>query len=309
MQSTSLPPLDEFVIGMRCFLKTLFFFSVVSPRYEQPRAIPFHKEERLDWMMKFSLLSTLLCIYTCLAVACLAQDCNAAKSWADIVAAPSSKSKTPPSNNNNVGDDTNTKQKQSTPGVYRKLPRNVERHLVRNVYDGDTLTLVDERRVRFLGIDTPELKEQQAYAQEAKAYTKQYCHKKEIYLDIRGKDKFGRLRAIVWVPLDDNNNALFLNVNEGLVANGFATVYLTTKNERLPNIKTLLALQNTARMTKRGLWQNFVERNVVVTQYGSAYHLPTCRHLAKSRNTRIITSSTAIDQGLHACRTCLADEI
>ena len=56
--------------------------------------------------------------------------------------------------------------------IHSSLPNDAEQHTVRNVYDGDTLTLKDERRVRLLGIDTPEIKENQPYAEEAKAYTK-----------------------------------------------------------------------------------------------------------------------------------------
>jgi len=255
--------------------------------------------------MKYSLLTTLLYLCICLFV-CFAQDCHAAKSWADIVSA--SPKADAPSNTVVVDQQTAPSIKKRTLplGVYTKLPRSASLHKVRNVYDGDTLTLVDERRVRFLGVDTPELKEQQAYAQEAKAYTKQHCHKKNIYLDVQGEDKYGRLLAFVWVQLEDGT---YLNVNEGLVANGLATVYLASKDERLSNFKTMLALQKEARNSRKGVWKNFVERNVVVTQYGSAYHLPTCRHLAKSRNTNILKASAAVDQGLHACRTCLADEI
>ena len=66
--------------------------------------------------------------------------------------------------------------------IYSSLPSGAEQYKVRNVYDGDTLTLIDERRVRLLGIDTPEIKEQQPFAQEAKAYTKDRCDKREIWL-------------------------------------------------------------------------------------------------------------------------------
>lgn len=254
------------------------------------------------------MLTILLYIYTCLLVVCLAQDCNA-KNWADIVsAAPKDAAPLAPSDISNAAP-IDKKQQRSSAGVYKQLPRNAKKYRVRNVYDGDTLTLVDERRVRLLGVDTPELQEKQAYAEEAKTFTKQHCHKRDIYLDIYGTDKYGRLLAIVWVPLDTTNDSLFLNINEGLVANGLATVYKANKNERLPNFKTLLALQNTARLQNLGLWKNFVERNVVVTRYGAAYHLPTCRHLARSHNTEILKASAAIDRGLHACRTCLADEV
>jgi hypothetical protein len=73
--------------------------------------------------------------------------------------------------------------------IYESLPSGAEKYMIRNVYDGDTLTLVDERRVRLLGIDTPELKEKQPCAEEAEECTKKLCHKKEIYLTYDGKKR------------------------------------------------------------------------------------------------------------------------
>ena len=100
-------------------------------------------------------------------------------------------------------------QQQSQPtttglsAVYPSLPAGAEQVQVRNVYDGDTLTLTDERRVRFLGIDTPEIKEKQPFAQEAKAYTKDLCDKQDIWISYEPgqekKDHYGRLLCFVWV--------------------------------------------------------------------------------------------------------------
>lgn len=259
--------------------------------------------------MRYNLVTAVLYLLLCF-LACLAQECQGAKSWADIVSSPSATTTTTnkktPSNTKEATSSTVPPTQQSSPEIYKKLPRHASSHQVRNVYDGDTLTLVDERRVRLTGVDTPELEEKQAFAQQAKDYTKRYCHKQTIYLDVQGEDKYKRILAIVWVPLSDGT---YLNVNEGLVSEGLASVYLADKKERPPNMKHLLKLQNTARTSRRGIWSTFVERNVVVTQYGAAYHLPTCRHLARSYNTNIIKASEAIDLGLHACRTCLPDEV
>jgi len=78
-------------------------------------------------------------------------------------------------------------KKQLSP-TYKTLPKNAQKFRVRNVYDGDTLTLVDERRVRLLGIDTPEMKPPQPFSEEAKKYTKARCNKQEIWLLIDGED-------------------------------------------------------------------------------------------------------------------------
>lgn len=234
-----------------------------------------------------------------------------AKSWADIA---SNRHQTPTLLRPEEEHDRSTvstlpPKKKATPaaGVYSKLPPGVSgqnKYRVRNVYDGDTLTLEDGRRVRLLGIDTPELQPLQPFGLEAKDYTKGFCHKREIYLQGTGTDRYGRLLSVIWVPLSDGT---FLNVCEGLVANGLATVYHVADEPDSLNPK-LVALQKQARQNQRGLWKDFTDRNVVTTKYGAAYHLPTCRHLANSRNTRIMAASKALDKGLHPCRTCLGDE-
>jgi micrococcal nuclease len=203
----------------------------------------------------------------------------------------------------------------SQAGVHKELPAGAELQTVRNVYDGDTLTLVDERRVRFLGIDTPEIKEQQAFAQEAKAYTKDLCGKnngnKQIWLTYDGdkKDHYGRLLAFVWVqhPSDNHKNA-YLCINEGIVAQGLATVYTPNlKKHRLHNWDTLVALQKEARAAKRGMWSTFRDYTVVKTANGAAFHKRSCQHISSVKHLTELSASKAGDMGLHPCRTCLAD--
>ena len=189
--------------------------------------------------------------------------------------------------------------------VYEALPSGAEKYTVRNVYDGDTLTLVDERRVRFLGIDTPELKEKQPFAEEAKEYTKKLCHKKEIYLTYDGKkeDHYGRLLAFVWVSTDGG----YLCVNEGIVAEGLAFTYIPDKDSKTKNFDRLISLQKQARVAKKGVWSRFKDYEVVATANGAAYHKRNCQHIAKTKNLTPMKASEATDKGLHPCRTCLAD--
>lgn len=202
-------------------------------------------------------------------------------------------------------------ENRRTSPVYKKLPDDAEKHPVRNVYDGDTLTLSDdgEKRVRFLGIDTPELKEKQPFAQEAKAYTKTRCHKKEIWLTFEPghekEDHYGRLLAWVWVPAENGKG--YLCVNEGIVAAGFAGVYAPSNSKKTHNWDKLIALQKEARSEGRGMWVNFKDYLVVKTANGSAYHRGGCRHLKKVKNLTEVKASEAMDQGLHACRTCLSN--
>lgn len=189
---------------------------------------------------------------------------------------------------------------------YDSLPAGAEQCTVRNVYDGDTLTLTDERRVRFLGIDTPEIKENQPFAQEAKAYTKSRCDKKTIWLtyDREKEDHYGRLLAHVWVQ---ESGGKYLCVNEGIVAAGLASVYAPSKDKQSSNYSTLLQLQKQARAHGYGMHKSFDgKQKVVKTANGSAYHVRSCEHLASVRHLEELTVSEAQDRGLHPCRTCMS---
>lgn len=198
---------------------------------------------------------------------------------------------------------------------YDKLPSGAKSHTVVSVYDGDTFTLHNKKqRVRFLGIDCPELKNPtQAFSQEAKDYTKRRCEQKNIWLVFPTgqelEDRFGRLLAMVWVQHGDGT---FECVNEGLVKEGLAAVYTPSNSQKLHNINKLIAMQKEARQAKRGLWSRFREYIVVKTPYGCAFHHSNkkCVHLKRSNFDNLVEmkASEALNGGHHACRTCLADD-
>jgi endonuclease YncB( thermonuclease family) len=209
--------------------------------------------------------------------------------------------------------------------IYPSLPKAATKYHCRNVYDGDTLTLDDGMRVRFLGIDTPEMKENQAFSLEAKEYTKKYCHGKDVWLTFEesggkgnelNKDHYGRILAFVWVPLDNNNKSnpsQWLCINEGLIASGLAHAYSPSKTKKVHNHDKLLGLQRLARVHKCGQWKSFKDYNVTISPNGSAFHkcknkkstTNDCKHLARSKSLSVIQASDAYDKGMHPCRNCL----
>jgi endonuclease YncB( thermonuclease family) len=173
------------------------------------------------------------------------------------------------------------------------------------VYDGDTLTLGDQRRVRFLGIDAPELKEKQPFAEEAKQFVQNLCRKgQDIWLSFEGdrQDHYGRLLAFLWVPQGKG----WVCVNEAIVAAGLATVYVPNASSKLFNKDKLIALQREARLHKRGMWSKFQDTLVVKTSNGAAYHIRSCSYLESTHHLTEMRSSQAADLGLHPCRKCLA---
>ncbi|MBN1333335.1 MAG: thermonuclease family protein [Synergistales bacterium] len=133
-----------------------------------------------------------------------------------------------------------------------------------DVIDGDTITIsINDKleRLRYLGIDTPELHHPQRGVEElgvaAFLFNKGLVLNRvvSLELDVLERDKYGRLLAYVW--LKDGNNARM--VNEELVRSGFA-LPLTIP----PNLKYTELISRAfahARAEKRGLWK-LAERRV-----------------------------------------------
>jgi endonuclease YncB( thermonuclease family) len=124
-----------------------------------------------------------------------------------------------------------------------------EQALVTSVIDGDTVELEDGRRVRYLGIDTPELEEYCAV--EATARNIELVEGKIVELQIgkRDKDEYGRLLRYVYV------DGIFVNAE--LVAQGYATAYIFNPDERYSQV--LVQLEQYAKLRQRGLRQRTSE--------------------------------------------------
>ena len=122
---------------------------------------------------------------------------------------------------------------------------------VLRVVDGDTIELADKRKLRYIGIDTPETvdprKAVQCYGREASDYNKQLVAGKTVYLekDISETDRYGRLLRYVY--LEDGQM-----VNELLVKEGYAHA-----SAYPPDVKyqdQFKAAEQTARDSGKGLW-------------------------------------------------------
>jgi len=123
-------------------------------------------------------------------------------------------------------------------------PTDLETVTVARVVDGDTIELADGRRVRYIGINTPE--HDQPYYQEATEANRQLVGSKDIQLEFDQEtfDKYGRTLAYIWV-----DGAM---ANWEIVNRGFANAYTVP-----PNVKyegEFRQAERDARETERGLW-------------------------------------------------------
>lgn len=129
---------------------------------------------------------------------------------------------------------------------------------VKFVVDGDTIELENGQRVRYIGIDTPELhhpqKPVQCYGQEAKNENEKLVQGKEIILkkDVSETDRYGRLLRYIFVPTDASPEGMF--VNEYLVKEGFA--HMATFPPDVAYADVFRKAQNEAITNEKGLWKN-----------------------------------------------------
>ena len=115
---------------------------------------------------------------------------------------------------------------------------------VSRVVDGDTIELADGRKVRYLGVNTPE--RGQPFYEEAKDFNAGLVDGKEVHLefDVDTIDKYGRTLAHIFVD--------GTHVNLELVRQGYANVYTVPPNVKYSD--DMLAAERIARERERGLW-------------------------------------------------------
>jgi len=128
--------------------------------------------------------------------------------------------------------------------------RAIEEIAVRRVIDGDTIELVDGRRVRYIGVNTPETvdprKPVECFGREASDENKRLVEGRLVQLekDVSETDKYGRLLRYVYV------GTIF--VNDYLVRQGFARVETVSPDVRYAD--QFVSAQHDARDNNRGLW-------------------------------------------------------
>jgi micrococcal nuclease len=132
-------------------------------------------------------------------------------------------------------------------------PGRTATYRVRRVIDGDTIVLNNRERLRYIGIDTPELGHRKQdirnMAEIAKQFNKELVGDQEILLeyDVEVRDRYGRLLAYVFLK-----DGTFVNAE--LVRQGYALIMTITPNVKYAD--RFLRLQREARQAKRGFWSD-----------------------------------------------------
>jgi micrococcal nuclease len=182
-------------------------------------------------------------------------------------------------------------------GVWKKVVR---------VDDGDTVQLLDGRRVRYIGIDSPERGEPgkgEFLAEEASRFNRALVLGREVRLELETeeRDRFGRLLAQVY--LKDG-----LWVNQALVREGLAHVLYQAPN--VDKFEELLADQRGAMEKRRGIWiKTLQETEASYPGQGKTrkMHRPDCplgRKISPAKRVLFETKREAYWLGYSPCRQC-----
>ena len=141
-----------------------------------------------------------------------------------------------------------------TQSSQEKLPAGWEKGAVKRAVDGDTVELSDGRKVRYIGMNTPETvhpsKPVECFGKEASNKNKELVDKKEVYLekDAEDKDIYDRILRYVYIKNQDS----LIMVNEYLVRNGYANVYTFPPNVKYTD--RFIEAERLAREERVGLW-------------------------------------------------------
>ncbi len=144
----------------------------------------------------------------------------------------------------------------SSPSTAPRIPEGqLQRDLVVSVYDGDTLTLQRNGKVRLIGIDCPE--KAQDGGREAAAFAQNALTGKTIELEVCPKqphDRYGRWLGFIYLLDSAGKRVLF---NSEMVRQGYANVYSLRPcivDETLWN-----GYKDEARNARRGLFATMSE--------------------------------------------------
>jgi len=112
-----------------------------------------------------------------------------------------------------------------------------------SIADGDTITILDssktQHKIRLEHIDTPEKK--QAFGAKAKQYLSSMIFGKNVKVEIKEKDRYGRYIGTVFLEKK--------NINLEMIKAGLAWHY-----KKYSKDKTFAAAEALARKKKAGLW-------------------------------------------------------
>ncbi len=178
---------------------------------------------------------------------------------------------------------------------------------VKWVIDGDTVVLYSGEKVRYNGINAPEVahdgKRAEPYGEEARAFNRRLVQGKRIVMvtGVRQRDQYGRILAYVYLP-----NGIM--VNGRLLEKGLA--HVMSKKDDDAFFRRFVSLQREAMRARRGIWSmrpRMLREKVVGNARSLRFHRLSCGYGRKiwPGNRRYFRSIwQAFWNGYSPCKKC-----
>uniref|UniRef100_A0A7C4R7V1 TNase-like domain-containing protein n=1 Tax=candidate division CPR3 bacterium TaxID=2268181 RepID=A0A7C4R7V1_UNCC3 len=134
---------------------------------------------------------------------------------------------------------TQTTEKYLTPN------QNLPNYVIKTVIDGNTVITEDGKRIRLIGIKSPDKDEE--YGIEATDFLKKIVEGRPVFFQVDEKnerDSFGRYRGIIYLNRK--------NINIEMLRNGLAHIFPTTPSIVGDNDWIQFSIE--AKEAKRGMW-------------------------------------------------------
>ncbi|MCL2602824.1 MAG: thermonuclease family protein [Treponema sp.] len=185
--------------------------------------------------------------------------------------------------------------------------------VVARVIDGDTVVLADGERVRFLGVDTPEVG--MPGASEATRFVREHVEGRTVWLesDSADRDKYGRLLRYIWLEMpsdpQDENQIRQYQLNALLLTNGLARVMIIgkVKNAALfRQLSTSVSATSSAAPSPAGNAASAPESAAFIGNRNSLiFHIPRCTVLPATQNRVYFdTREDATAANFRPCNRC-----
>ncbi|HID30138.1 MAG TPA: nuclease (SNase domain-containing protein) [Desulfobacterales bacterium] len=179
-------------------------------------------------------------------------------------------------------------------------------HLVRWVDDGDTVVLSHGRRVRYTGINAPEVAHEdrpaERFGPEARDFNRKLVFGKKVRLefDREKRDQYGRVLAYLFLQ-----DGTFVNAE--LVKGGHAHCLFRRPNIRYDSL--FLRLQREAMAKRVGMWKRFPDQRgpYLGNRYSRRFHQMTCpfgKATAAKHRIAFKTKHAAFWAGYSPCKRC-----
>ena len=175
------------------------------------------------------------------------------------------------------------------------------------VYDGDTVLLKNGARIRYLGINTPEIDHEgsmsELMAHKARDFNRELVKDELVRLeyDVERKDRYKRVLAYVFLQNGDMVNAL-------LVRKGLAYVISIRPNLKYRGL--LLECQRKAIKERAGIWKHLFKGkrgHCIGNRSSYRFHRSDCYFAMKISRKNLIEFKSIYDafwEGYSPCKRC-----